>query len=173
LKGGADTYAYALGDPISKMDPTGLATSVTVRCGPVLSGAVHCQVIATCSKTGETQSFQIGGPAGANDWQKLWSGLIPPKADPNSIQPKLPAANQTDYSASCHGDDCGCKALKCLKTAFQNAQPPPYYALWQNSNTFAHSLLSQCSCSIDPYVTTALPGIGPVYATSPRSAQGW
>jgi hypothetical protein len=113
-----------------------------------MSGGAHCKVVATCTKTGQTQIFQIGGPANATNWQKLWSGLIPPKADSYSGQ--LAQSNETDYAATCSGDNCDCKALQCLQKTFADAIPPPYYALWQNSNTFAHSLLSQCSWALAP-----------------------
>jgi hypothetical protein len=131
---------------------------------------VHCEVIARCSKTGVAKSFQIGGPEGATNWQKLWYGLIPPKTSP-PVGDRAP--NQSDYAASCDGDDCGCKAFDCLQKAWTDARPPPYYALWQNSNSFAHSLLNQCGCSLKPYLETAIPGIGPVYSQSPRNALGW
>jgi hypothetical protein len=138
-----------------------------------MSGGVHCQVIAKCSRTGQTQTFQIGGPAGATEWQKLWYGLIPPKADPNAIPADLPAANQTDYATTCSADDCDCKALQCLQKAFRDTNPPRYYALWQNSNSFAHSLLNQCGCGINPFPWFHTTKDGPMYTTTPRGAVGW
>jgi RHS repeat-associated protein len=172
LKGGIDPYVYALSEPTVFSDPSGLSTSLTVRCGPVMSGQVHCAVVARCSKTGEATRFELGGPVGATNWQKSWSGLIPPKSStPNP--PGTPASNETDYSATCSGDDCDCKAFKCLKKAFGDSQPPRYYALWQNSNTFAHSLLSQCNCGVDPYVFMSTLKDGPIYSTTPGSALGW
>jgi RHS repeat-associated protein len=155
LKAGVNTYTYGLDNPVMNIDNTGLNTKVTVRCGLLSAsqggslGGVHCEVVAYCDKTGERLAFGIGG-GGNGTFGRLFGGSIPPKYKPGE-QPRGPGLNpgQTEYTASCGQEgSCGCPNMSCLKGAFASTTPLPYFALSQNSNTFAHSLLSQCGCSL-------------------------
>lgn len=113
------------------------------------SGGVHCEVVAVCKKTGESVAFGIGG-GGDGIREQLFGGKTPPKYQ--NPAPRLPPSEVTQYTATCGkgGDDAcdGCKALECFKKMQAGNTPPPYYAMWQNSNQYAHSLLNQCGCSI-------------------------
>lgn len=167
LGDGVNTYGYVHANPVSNADPSGLGgatavpptpstgeASVSVRCGrlPALmggaSGGVHCEVVAVCKKTGETLAFGIGG-GGDGIWQRLFGGKAPPKYQQDRTP--LPPSDITQYTATCGSGDSGCDgcaAMQCFKKMQQGNNPPPYYALWQNSNQYAHSLLNQCGCSI-------------------------
>lgn len=147
LNGGISTFAYVGSNPMLNFDPKGLMT--TVRCGEVMSGGYHCAVVAECPKTGEKVRFEIGG-GGNGTWQRLFGGKIPPKsAMPASPEP---SNGEREYHADCSTGDgsCGsCRQLECFKKMQEQNNPPPYYALWQNSNTYAHHLLTQCACKLD------------------------
>lgn len=102
LGGGVNTYGYALENPIILTDPLGQTTSVTVRCGRLPSamggsaGAVHCEVVASCDKTGERLAFGIGG-GGNGIWQRLFGGKIPPKYPSNDQPSELPPNFRTPW----------------------------------------------------------------------------
>lgn len=164
---GVNTYGYVHANPVSNTDPSGLGRAtaapptpstgevdVSVRCGRLPAsmggsfGSVHCDVIAICKKTGESLYFGIGG-GGTGIWDRLFGGKTPPKNSDSA--PRLPSSDVTQYTATCggKGDECdGCAAMECLKKVSADTTPPPYYALWQNSNQYAHFLLSQCGCTV-------------------------
>jgi len=183
LTQGPNLYWYVQDNAANQVDPMGLNTNVIVSCRPVdtVSGlAVHCSIVATCPKTGETLQFEILGPSPATEWQDLTGGLPPTKVAPHPpVTPTPPGT--TNYDTVCK-DDC-CKVLECLKKKQASTTPPLYYALWQNSNTYAHQLLTDCGCEL-PSIPTPAP-TSPVdpssgwnapfnlKPSSPRSAPGW
>lgn len=133
------------------------------------SGGVHCEIVATCDKSGESVAFGIGG-GGEGVWDRLVGGKTPPKYE--NPAPPLPAPGMgvSEYSTSCGAEsDCDCETLNCFQRLHGGATPPPYYALWQNSNTYAHWLLTSCGCSFNPF---QIPGVK-VPINRPPGAFGW
>lgn len=111
------------------------------------SGGVHCEIVATCGKTGERIAFGIGG-GGNGILERLIGGKEPPKYQ--NLVSSTPG-KVAEYAASCgknDGGECGCEALACFKRMQEGNTPPPYFALSQNSNSYAHALLGQCGCSL-------------------------
>ena len=166
LRDGVNTYGYVHARPTMEGDPFGLGrgaaappststepVAVSVRCGGIYSptwsggiGGMHCEVVATCKKTGETIGFGIGGPPGLSN--QIGGGSTPPKYQ-GDRSPK-PPGDVDQYEATCgEGGECdGCAALACFKKMQAGNKPPPYYALAQNSNSYAHHLLNQCGCQL-------------------------
>jgi hypothetical protein len=156
-----NTFGYVHANPLAEIDPMGLGratggiqptnrdSAVSVRCGPIFgsgaSGGVHCEVVTNCN--GDRFAFGIGG-AGEGFWQRITAGLIPlPYINPVTFPPPT---GIKQYAGSCgKSTGCeGCQAMQCLKRIQATTTPRPYFALSQNSNSYAHSALSQCGCSI-------------------------
>ena len=182
LGGGPNPFAYALGNPVNFVDPLGLRTTVVVRCGFLgsgvggSSGAVHCEIVASCDATGETIATGIGG-GGNTIWSRLFGGFTPPK-DWNP-QTGIPSSRGA-YPTSCQPEpQNACPVMDRLRASFENDTPPPYYALWQNSNTYAHRTLENCGCSLNPIMVPFYGG-NPMIdtgvtipVTRPPGAVGW
>jgi RHS repeat-associated protein len=159
LRDGVNTYGYVHGDPVMESDRRGLgratgvqparsrgALAVSLRCGSLFMFGVHCEVVVTCKKTGETIGFGIGG-AGDGLRGRLSGGEAPtPYRDPRS---PTPDDNITQYAVQCRDGTCdGCKAMECFRQKSLSTIPLPYYGLWQNSNTYAQRLMGECGCHL-------------------------
>jgi hypothetical protein len=178
LTAGVNTYSYVVSNPITRIDPLGLKTNVTVRCGTLpwnlggIFGLTHCEVVAVCDQTGERKTFDISG-AGDGITGRLSGGETPGKN--TRVPPLAPLSNQTAYSASCGtGEGCGCDLLSCLSKNHDQNVPPPYYAagLHSNSNSYAHRLLNQCGCQLNEYMSLGPKG-EPWFKNYPGGAWGW
>ena len=175
---GANLYWYVQNNSVNGVDPSGLDTNITVRADPVAAAgnlATHCSIIATCPSTGESLQFELGAPTGTIP-NIIYGGLPPTVIAPHPPTP--PPSGSTDYSTVCN-DSC-CKVLDCLKQKQASTTPPPYYVLSQNSNTYAHNLLSSCGCEVNAYAPSDVPPpYGPptytpnVRGGTPAGAVGW
>jgi hypothetical protein len=180
-------------DGVNHGDYLGL-DSVKIRCGPAFSGKVHCGIVVECGS--EKNEYGIGGPRDpddpsqpASESDKVFKGLIPPEY-PNEqghgTNVGDPAPDQTDYEVDC-GDKSPCDVACCLKKHQAETEPPPYYALSQNSNSYAHNALEKCGCKFKPYQdgtkrkrkpgrpSNGHPGYEtvPNIITEPPNATGW
>ena len=177
LRGGINTYNYTKNNPIIFFDVFGLKTTVFLWCGPVISGAVHCSIVVTCDQTGEIFEYQIGG-GGNTTWDRLSGGFDPPKSGKPKDSLIPPSEEISQYTVSCADGECACKSFDCIRKAFNDSRPPPYYALWQNSNKFVHSLLDKCNCKVnlspmDCFNDKASESSSCPLGQSPLGAIGW
>jgi RHS repeat-associated protein len=174
--GGINLYSLVANNPVNDNDPMGLC-NIKIRCSPLKELGItvgwHCGVIGPNNTTYELEGVGVGGSSGGTP-------VIYPNPDPNK-QDK-PPKTWIDYPVSCNG--CCGSVLTCIQkfTADALQNPPTYYALWQNSNTYAHNMLNTCGCSVDPiplcYTVLRSPKQGGPYTvctttTTPPHAVAW
>jgi RHS repeat-associated protein len=172
--GGVNLYGLVANNPVNENDPLGLC-NIKIRCNPVVEGFItvgwHCGVIGPDGQTYELGGVGVAGSSGGH-----------PVIYPNPTYPDTPPDHYKDYPVSCNG--CCGSVLACIQTFTAAAQlnPPTYYALWQNSNTYAHKMLNTCGCSVDPiplcYTVLRSPRQGGPYTvctttTTPPHAVAW
>ena len=168
--GGINLYGYVANNPINQIDPLGLC-NIKIRCGAVkrlgITVGWHCGVIAP-----DGVEFSIGG-AGSSGGTS--GGPVPPvNPDPTQPYPKPqpPLPDQVEYPVSC-GKCTSCASIqKCIQNYHDTVTPPPYNAFGPNSDTYAHSMLNACGCSVDPipqpcYTVQRSPRDGGPYTVCP------
>jgi RHS repeat-associated protein len=150
-RGGVNLYGFVRNDGINHGDFLGL-DSVKLRCVKVGgsagdAGGIHCGILVECGS--QRIEFGIGGPQGegVGDWDRTVGGLIPPEE--RKVDQPRDNEEAIDYAVECCKNPC--EVLRCLDKYQKETQPPPYYALSQNSNSYAHIALEHCACKFKSF----------------------
>jgi RHS repeat-associated protein len=166
---GENLYRFVVNDSINRTDAFGLC-DISLGCNPTVLVGTHCGVIAPdgtefqmSEHDGSGRELDDSGPSGSSG-----SGL--------GLRHGPPDPNDTNYSVTC---DRSCYDVQvCLQNYHDTADVPPYFIFGPNSNTYAHNMLDECGCTVDPIPFTILrcprEG-GPINTTTttPPGAVGW
>ncbi|HEX5222053.1 MAG TPA: RHS repeat-associated core domain-containing protein [Verrucomicrobiae bacterium] len=164
-------FRFVANDSINRADPSGLC-DISLACNPAAGGlATHCGVIAPdgsefqlSTDNGTGRPVPGGGPSGSSG-----SGLAlvhNPEAD----------RTDTNYPVTC--DSSCAQVQQCLRNYHDTSPISPYNIFGPNSNTYAHKMLDECGCTVDPIPTTILHcpkwgGPTRTTTTTPPGAVGW
>ena len=158
LRGGLNTYRYALSNPVKYFDLDGLAVRFICRVldGPLgLTGKKHCFVYVTCPEEGWERVlslFSDGFPYSAGRKASATPGLPGHPDDPFSPN------NTDDFpvpNPQCSSGEC--EYEKEVIERFLNfpSGPVPYFPLGPNSNGFADYLVNGAGGGV-----SGAPGVG-------------
>jgi len=143
LRGGLNTYGYALNNSTRFFDPDGLEVRLICRAvrGPLgLAGLQHCFVHVSCPEEGWANTYSLH-PTGYT----IEKGIVARKfKDDPSDNAKDPnnAFDQPVTPKSCPTEQCGYeKAVRDRFNSFPNGDVP-YFLPGQNSNAFAQDLIT-------------------------------
>jgi hypothetical protein len=179
-------YSPYRNNPETRIDWDGFKSTVYLECTSIQQkglgyvGAKHCSVVVCCDQTKTCTRLEL---TGGNDA----SGHA--AKDEKNLPYPLPPASKwgwdrftVDSPGLRHpedivGDSC-CGVANALINNFRKSIPPPYGALGDNSNRFAHWLLNSGSFDAgDPYpwYPTGAVGwsYGPGYSPGGGPFNGW
>ena len=152
LRGGLNTYAYALGNPLRYIDLEGL--EVRLICRPVSNtGFNHCFVFVRCPEEGWERILSLFGntdtypPFSTGSKSMAEPGLHNLRDDPNSPDNVFDEA--VNPGSSCDKEKC--KYEKEVLERFLNFPlTVPYFPFGPNSNSFAEQILGGRMPSVTP-----------------------
>ena len=171
LRGGTNTYMYALANPITKFDPDGL--QVRLICRPLagaigdLTGKKHCFVFVTCPAEGWSRVLSLFSTTTYNGFpiegRKALGGPDLPGSHDDPFSPD----NTDDHEikpSSCPTEKCAFEKDVLQRFMSFPSGNVPYFPLGPNSNSFAEHLITS------PQFGTGLPnGI----SNAPGFGIGW
>lgn len=183
LRGGANTYASVLNNPLSYTDPSGL--EVRFMCRPLAGTAAgvsaamygapqnHCFVYVTCPEEGWSRILSMYGLPNSFPYGHIPFPLTGGKSlatpDSPSLQddPNLSTNSVNTLITPRNVCTAGCAFEKDVMNRFLSfpATPVPYFPLGPNSNNFSQWLITS------PPFGTSLPSGG--IPNTPGLGTGW
>lgn len=143
-------YSYNRNDPITRSDPNGTKSDVTVECDSLVFGVKHCRLIVSCDKHSGHDVYESSGPPPGG-----MGGFGRPTYERNHHNyPYSPAPGTTRYKViPLQGEsDCfPCQLANCIGNEHKilSLAPPAYKYLFDNSNTYIRELIQGCDARLE------------------------
>jgi RHS repeat-associated protein len=150
LRGGLNTYAYGLGDPLINTDPEGLDITLYCRAVGGTGGRyTHCFVHVTCPAQGIDEVLSLFGkpPWGIAGLPSVGFKSSASAMEGGALRDDPSAPGQWSAPITPQGPNCDCRCEKDVISRFYRAPATQSYGgTASNSNTFAQYLITSPSC---------------------------
>jgi RHS repeat-associated protein len=150
LRGGLNTYAYGLANPLINVDPEGLEVTLYCRGVEGTGGRYsHCYVHVTCPEQGidEVLSFFGKFPYGIGGLPAVGFKSSASPMDGGQIRDDPSAPGQSSTPIVPQVPNCDCRCEKEVISRFYRAPATQRYGgTTSNSNTFSQYLITSASC---------------------------